>query len=95
MPAIALFAAVYPTTLIPPWKLRSDAVKITFPAPRSTILRPDGTREHELARQVHFEDAVPLLIGVGDGGGARDRARIVDEDVDGSRPGAQRGGERG
>jgi hypothetical protein len=38
-PAMPDFAAAYPGTLMPPWKLSSDAVKMILPYPRSSIPR--------------------------------------------------------
>src|ERR1035437_4816116 len=36
------FAAAYPGTVMPPWKLNSDAVNTIFPAPRSSMPRPNS-----------------------------------------------------
>ena len=89
-PATPDFDAVYETTLIPPWKLSMDAVKMIFPAPRSTIGRAELAGEHELRRQVRLQHALPLLVVVHQRRRPRDRARVVDEDVDSARRGAPR-----
>ena len=70
-----------PGTLMPPWKLSRLAVKITLPYPRSSIGAATACVKHELAGQVHLEDAVPCIERVVDGGCSLDRASIVHEDV--------------
>jgi hypothetical protein len=58
-------------------------------------LATDPPGEDELARQVHRQHAVPLLVAVVHGRGALDRAGVVHEDVDRPLGAAQRLGEVG
>ena len=86
-----------PGTLMPPWKLSRMAVKMILPRPRSSIAAADRLRQHELARQVDLDHAVPQLERVLGRRRALDGARVVDEDVDGPRRAAsprQRGRRR-
>ena len=56
--------AAYPGTVTPPWKESSDATKMIFPSPRSTMRAPELAREHELRREVDLEHAIPEVVCV-------------------------------
>ena len=67
---------------MPPWNESSEATKTIFPLPRATMSRPSSRARMNCARQVHLEHVIPQLVGVLRRGHARDRAGVVDEDVD-------------
>ena len=57
-------------------------MKTILPLPRASISRPNSRARTNCAREVHLEHAIPELVGMLGRGHARDRPRVVDEDVD-------------
>ena len=69
---------------MPPWNESSEATKTIFPLPARDHVAAELARQHELGGQVHLEHVIPELVGVLGRRHARDRAGVVDEDVDAS-----------
>ena len=83
--------ATYAAMRMPPWNDIIDAMLMILPRRRASISRPGELAEAEGAGEVHLEHLLPRIDAVVFGGGAVDRAGIVDQDVGRSHVGSDVG----